>query len=158
MDTYSNFVISLDKNDISKIDREVAELGIEKYLTRQLSYMDCTKVLSNGMRMIQTLGYPYRWEMSKYVYVLEGLNDDKDYFKIWEDKLIERHNANLEYEKENPPIWYGGEKAKKAFEKKAGKHPRKGKEGKKAISNEDRLKNLTATFGKLTFKIKPPKK
>lgn len=158
MATYSNFVINLDRNDISKIDREVAELGIEKYLTRQLSYMDCTKVLPNGMRMIQTLGYPYRWEMSKYVYVLEGLNNDKDYFKIWEDKLIELHNANLEYEKENPPIWYGGEKAKKAFEKKASKHPHKGKEGKKAISNEDRLKNLTATFGKLTFKIKPPKK
>jgi hypothetical protein len=147
------------------IDQRVAEKGIEGYLNQQLVYLDCSRIIQ-GMRMMQTIGYPYQREISSYLYALETVaGNDFDFDKEWINKLLERHQANLEYEKENPPIWYGGKKAKDKWDKEHSKHPRRKKsvEGTipgmgKEISNKERLKKLSAQFGPLTFKIKPVKK
>ena len=97
------------------------------------------------------------------------INCLSDVFKLqehkeeWINKLIERHNANLEYERTNPPVWYDGKP------KKGGKRKPKAKEGdmfpeetKKAkISKaEARLKTklLGASFGFGGFKINNNKK
>ena len=168
-----DYIISLDEVDKQMIDNKVAEKGIEGYLNQQLIYLDCSRILQ-GMRMMQTIGYPYQREISSYLYALENqVNfltvEDSDVTKFnkeeWLNKLLERHQANLEYEKENPPIWYGGKKAKDKWDKEHGKHPRRKKsiEGTlpgmgKEISNKEKLKKLSAQFGNLTFKIKPPKK
>ena len=156
-----NYITSLDDSDRKIIDKKVAEKGIEEYLNQQLIYLDCSRIIK-GMRMMQTIGYPYQREISSYLYALEMHAVHKH---IWENKLLERHQINLEYEKENPPIWYGGKKAKDKWDKEHGKHPRRKKvvEGTipgmgKEISNKERLKKLSAQFGNLTFKIKPPKK
>lgn len=156
-----NYITSLDDSDHKVIDKRVAEKGIEGYLNQQLIYLDCSRIIK-GMRMMQTIGYPYQREISSYLYALEM---HAIYKHIWEDKLLERHQANLEYEKENPPIWYGGKKAKDKWDKEHGKHPRRKKvvEGTipgmgKEISNKEKLKKLSAQFGNLTFKIKLPKK
>ena len=160
-----DYITSLDDSDRDMIDQRVAEKGIEGYLNQQLVYLDCSRIIQ-GMRMMQTIGYPYQREISYYIYALETVaGNDFDFDKEWIDKLLERHQANLEYEKENPPIWYGGKKAKDKWDKEHGKHPRRKKsiEGTiagmgKEISNKEKLKKLTAQFGNLTFKIKPPKK
>ena len=159
-----DYITSLDDSDRKIIDQRVAEKGIEGYLNQQLVYLDCSRIIQ-GMRMMQTIGYPYQREISSYLYALEEFQDDSDYCKYWIDKLLERHQANLEYEKENPPIWYGGKKAKDKWDKEHSKHPRRKKsiEGTipgmgKEISNKEKLKKLSAQFGNLTFKIKPPKK
>ena len=160
-----NYITSLDDSDHKMIDQRVAEKGIEGYLNQQLVYLDCSRIIQ-GMRMMQTIGYPYQREISSYLYALETVaGNDFDFDKEWINKLLERHQANLEYEKENPPIWYGGKKAKDKWDKEHGKHPRRKKsiEGTlpgmgKEISNKERLKKLSAQFGNLTFKIKPPKK
>ena len=161
-----SYLCTLDDVDKRMIDTNVAEKGIEKYLSQQLIYLDCSRVI-NDMRMMQTIGYPYKREISSYIYALETVSgNDFDFDKEWIDKLLERHQANIEYEKSNPPIWYGGKKAKEKWLKdKAGKLPRRKKvaEGTlpgmgKEISNTQRLKNLSAQFGKLTFKLKPTKK
>jgi len=160
-----DYITSLDDSDHRMIDQKVAEKGIEGYLNQQLIYLDCSRILQ-GMRMMQTIGYPYQREISSYIYALETVaGNDFDFDKEWIDKLLKRHQANLEYEKENPPIWYGGKKAKDKWDKEHGKHPRRKKatEGTlpgmgKEISNKEKLKKLTAQFGNLTFKIKPPKK
>ena len=115
---------------------------------------------------MQTIGYPYQREISSYLYALETVaGNDFDFDEEWINKLLKRHQANLEYEKENLPVWYGGKKAKDKWDKEHGKHPRrkKGVEGTipgmgKEISNKERLKKLSVQFGNLTFKIKPPKK
>ena len=159
------YIISLDKNDTDIIDKRIAEKGIEDYLSQQLVYLDCSRIIQ-GMRMMQTIGYPYQREISSYLYALETVaGNDFDFDKEWINKLLERHQANLEYEKENPPVWYGGKKAKDKWDKENGKHPRRKKmvEGTipgmgKEISNKERLKKLNANFSGLTFKIKPPKK
>ena len=160
-----NYITSLDDSDREIIDKRVAEKGIEEYLNQQLIYLDCSRIIK-GMRMMQTIGYPYQREISSYLYALETVaGNDFDFDEEWINKLFKRHQANLEYEKENPPIWYGGKKAKDKWDKEHGKHPRRKKsiEGTlpgmgKEISNKERLKKLSAQFGNLTFKIKPPKK
>lgn len=175
LEELNEYITILDNSDHNLIDRDVAEKGIEKYLSQQLIYLDCSRVI-NGMRMMQTIGYPYQREITKYLYALENqVNfltvEDSDVSKFnkqeWIDKLLKRHQANLEYEKENPPIWYGGKKAKDKWLKdnKATKLPRRRKMvGKtipgmgKELSNRERLKLLNANFSGLTFKIKPPKK
>lgn len=109
----------LDDSDRAMIDRQVEEKGIEEYLNKQLVYLDCSRTLQ-GMRMMQTIGYPYKREIMSFLYAVEMHAVHKH---IWENKLIERHNANIEYEKENPPIWYDGKP------KKNGKRKPKAKEG-----------------------------
>ena len=160
-----DYITPLDDSDHRMIDQRVAEKGIEGYLTQQLIYLDCSRIIQ-GMRMMQTIGYPYQREISSYLYALQTVaGNDFDFDKEWIDKLLERHQANLEFEKENPPVWYGGKKAKDKWDKEHDKHPRRKKvaEGTipgmgKEISNKERLKKLSAQFGNLTFKIKPPKK
>ena len=160
-----NYITSLDDSDHKMIDKRVAEKGIEEYLNQQLIYLDCSRIIK-GMRMMQTIGYPYQREISSYLYALETVaGNDFDFDEEWINKLLKRHQANLEYEKENLPVWYGGKKAKDKWDKEHGKHPRRKKavEGTipgmgKEISNKERLKKLSAQFGNLTFKIKPPKK
>lgn len=156
-----NYITSLDDSDREIIDKRVAEKGIEGYLNQQLIYLDCSRIIK-GMRMMQTIGYPYQREISSYLYAVEMHAIHKH---IWENKLLERHQANLEYEKENPPVWYGGKKAKDKWDKEHGKHPRRKKVVEstipgmgKEISNKEKLKKLSAQFGNLTFKIKLPKK
>lgn len=160
-----DYITSLDDSDHKMIDQRVAEKGIEGYLNQQLVYLDCSRIIQS-MRMMQTIGYPYQREISSYLYALETVaGNDFDFDKEWINKLLERHQANLEYEKENPPIWYGGKKAKDKWDKEHDKHPRRKEsiEGTlpgmgKEISNKEKLKKLSAQFGNLTFKIKPPKK
>ena len=140
-----DYITSLDDSDHKMIDQRVAEKGIEGYLNQQLVYLDCSRIIQ-GMRMMQTIGYPYQREISSYIYALETVaGNDFDFDKKWINKLLERHQANLEYEKENPPIWYGGKKAKDKWDKEHGKHPRRKKsiEGTlpgmgKEISNKER--------------------
>ena len=109
----------LDDADRAMIDRRVEEKGIKEYLNQQLVYLDCSRVIQ-GMRMMQTIGYPYKREVMSFLYAVEMHSVHKH---IWENKLIERHNANIEYEKENPPIWYDSKS------KKGSKRKPKAKEG-----------------------------
>lgn len=113
------YYTDLDEFDRAMIDKRVEEKGIEEYLNQQLVYLDCSRVI-DGMRMMQTIGYPYKREICSYIYAVEMHAVHKH---TWENRLIERHNANIEYEKENPPVWYDG-KPKKSTTRK-----RKVKEG-----------------------------
>lgn len=166
----NKYIIELDDRDKQMIDNRVAEKGIENYLSQQLVYLDCTRVINN-MRMMQTIGYPYQLEISSYLYALENCvnartcNLDSFEKRLWYAKLLSLHDTNLEYEKDNPPIWYGGKKAKDEWDKKHNKLPRRRNKKEqtipglgKEISAAQRLKNLTAQFGPLTFKLKSVKK
>lgn len=159
-----DYITALDDTDHRIIDKRIAEKGIEGYLTQQLVYLDCSRIINN-MRMMQTIGYPYQREVSSYLYALETVaGNNFDFDKEWIDKLIERHQANLEFEEKNPPVWYGGKKAKDKWDKEHNKPARRKKCNEqiipgmgKEISNKERLKRLSAQFGNLTFKIKPTK-
>lgn len=167
---FEDYIIELDSIDINIANNKVDELGIEEFLTQQLYYLDCTRISNNGMRLMQTIGYPYRRELSLYLYALENKVNfltvkDSDISKFnkdyWINKLLERHTSNIEYEKENPPVWYGGKKAKDNWDKQRNKLPRRRNKKEQTIPGFDkevkaaqRLKKLATQFGTIKFKIK----
>ena len=147
-DIAKKYHTDLDDADRAMIDRRVEEKGIEEYLNQQLVYLDCSRIIQ-GMRMMQTIGYPYKREISSYTYAVckyVNENEDTEFLEIWKNKLIERHNANLEYEKENPPIWYDGKP------KKGGKRKPKAKEG-DMFPEETKKAKLSKAEAKLAAKF-----
>ena len=121
-DIIKTYHTDLDDGDKTMIDRQVEEKGIEQYLNQQLAYLDCSRI-KDGMRMMQTIGYPYKREISKYAYVIETYKNNIECIEDWTTILVDLHERNLEYEKENPPIWYDGKP------KKTSKRKPKAKEG-----------------------------
>ena len=167
LEELNDYIIPLDNTITSMIDSNVAEKGIENYLSQQLVYLDCSRIYKSGFRAMQTIGYPYRKDFSSYLYALNKAGEAGEISTAeWLNKLIKRHDANLEYEKENPPVWYGGKKAKAKWDKDNPNkllRKRKYKEQTitgfgKEISASERLKRLSANFGNLNFGIKLPKK
>ena len=144
-DIIATYKVELDKFNIDYINTQVAEKGIEEYLNQQLVYLDCSRII-NDMRMMQTIGYPYKKEMSSYIYALNEYVDDIDEHKDFTNKLIERHIANIEYEKENPPTWYGGKP------KKTNKGKQKAKEG-DMFPKETKKAKISKAESKLAAKL-----
>ena len=105
------YIIPLDDSVKRICSNSVAEYGIDKAIENQLHYLDCTRIV-NGLRLMQTIGTPYQYEMSKLAYMLDTyLSDDEDKISLYYNKIAEIHKANLKYEKDNPPIIY--DKSKK---------------------------------------------
>ena len=106
------YIIPLDDNVKRICSNSVAEYGIDKAIEIQLHYLDCTRIV-NGLRLMQTIGTPYQYEMSKLAYMLDTYlsDDDEDKISLYYNKIAEIHKANLKYEKDNPPIIY--DKSKK---------------------------------------------
>lgn len=156
---FEQYITILDKYDTNMIDKRVEEKGLIECLDKQLVYLDCSRIYDNGMRAMQTIGYPYQRELTTYLYLLDKCS--AEIRNEYEEKLISIHKANLEYEQNNPPIWYGGKKAKAEWERKSDKLPRRRKCKEqtfagfgKELTAEERLKRLSTSFPKLNFKIK----
>ena len=90
-----NYITSLDDSDRKVINQRVAEKGIEGYLNQQLIYLDCSRIINN-MRMMQTIGYPYKRYISIYLYILNNILDNNKYSE-YENKLISLHLKNLDF-------------------------------------------------------------
>ena len=143
---------SLDSIDINSINKQVVEKGIDKFLSQQLIYCDCSRVV-NGLRLIQTVGYPYTREISIYTYAV-SLIDDYNKRKHYEDKLVELHNSNIEYEK-TTTIWYKDKKQKE------NKHPRRKDYDNKTTNSstkkptaKESLNSKLINYANVKFKIK----
>lgn len=106
------YIIPLDDNVKRICSNSAAEYGIDKAIENQLHYLDCTRIV-NGLRLMQTIGTPYQYEMSKLAYMLDTYlsDDEEDKLSLYYNKIAEIHKANLKYEKDNPPIIY--DKSKK---------------------------------------------
>lgn len=105
------YIIPLDASIKNICTNAVAEYGIDKAIENQLHYLDCTRIV-NGLRLMQTIGTPYQYEMSKLAYILDTyLSDEEDKLSLYYNKIAELHKANLKYEKDNPPLIY--DKSKK---------------------------------------------
>lgn len=113
LDDIRQYTVPLDKGQFNIIEQNLAQYdNPHEYLDRVLLYLDCTRLYPNGMRAMQTVGYPYRHEISVYLHVL-NLIEDEAIKKEYEDKLIERHDANIAYESEHGTIWYDKQKKNK---------------------------------------------
>ena len=157
---FDDYNIELDKFDIKMLNNEVVEKGVENYLSLLLVYLDCSRIINN-MRMMQTIGYPYKRYISIYLYILNNILDN-DKYSEYENKLISLHLKNLDYEKENPPIIYD-KKGFNEFKSKTNKHPRKRKVKEQIIPGfgndiSSSLKTKLAGCANVKFSIKLPNK
>ena len=148
------YICPLERFDIDIINRNILDFGLDKVLENQFKYVDCTRTV-NGRRLSQTIGFPYMNEISRTIYLIQNFFQDTMDEKL--QKLLDIHNKNIEYEKENPPIWYGGKENKKKFDKFVkDKKSKSSKDGKLTVSAAER--KLALKIGKinaLKFTLKP---
>lgn len=151
------YIIPLDASIKNICTNAVAKYGIDKAIENQLHYLNCTRIV-NGLRLMQTIGTPYQYEMSKLAYIINTyLSDDEDKISLYYNKTAELHKANLKYEKDNPPLIY--DKSKKV--KNARTTRKKAKEAtiEGFESNQVQQKSLNADIrkailGNIKLKIK----
>lgn len=146
-----------DAFTIEFIPHEIESVGLNCFLEYSLKTLDCTRVWDNGMRPMQTIGYPYIHEISQFIYTVityveKSEQDD------WFNRLLKQHNINVEYEKTNPPKWYD-KKAKDKFDKTV-KNKTKVKHkqtdtSKKLSAAEKKLAAKVAKLNSLSINIKP---
>lgn len=115
------YTMQLDNIDKKLCSGYVARLGIDGAIESQFKRLDCSKV-KDGLRLMQTIGVPYTYEMSKLAFILYTYlsEDEEDKLKAYLDRLVQLHKDNLKYEETNPPIVY--DKSKKV---KNARTPRK---------------------------------
>lgn len=115
------YTMQLDNIDKKLCSGYVARLGINGAIESQFKRLDCSRV-KDGLRLMQTIGVPYTYEMSKLAFILYTYlsEDEEDKLKAYLDRLVQLHKDNLKYEETNPPIVY--DKSKKV---KNARTPRK---------------------------------
>ena len=115
------YTMQLDNIDKKLCSGYVARLGIDGAIESQFKHLDCSRV-KDGLRLMQTIGVPYTYEMSKLAFILYTYlsEDEEDKLKAYLDRLVQLHKDNLKYEEANPPIVY--DKSKKV---KNARTPRK---------------------------------
>lgn len=162
------YIDELDSFMISFVPYEIQRVGLEEFLEYNFNNLDCTRICKDGLRPMQTIGYPYRKLITEIVFTIKNyVEEDKqnEYF----ERLLKRHSDNLEYEQTNPPIWYGTEKDRRKYEKQYGssdsskpkrKHTKQQDIDfpdmpKKQTVAEKKLAARIAKINALSFKIKP---
>lgn len=115
------YTMQLDNIDKKLCSGYVARLGIDGAIESQFKRLDCSRV-KDGLRLMQTIGVPYTYEISKLAFILYTYlsEDEEDKLKAYLDRLVKLHKDNLKYEETNPPIVY--DKSKKV---KNARTPRK---------------------------------
>lgn len=149
----AKYIIPLDKSQYIAIEKEVERDGFETVFNRYLHYLDCTRVGKvSGMRLQQTIGYPYMSDMSKMCYLLDTFNPSDELYAL----VNKRHQDNLAYEKDNPPVWYDKKHSQAAFErkyrKKAQNDAKKNTRSRESSASK-KLKAAAVRLNKLKFKI-----
>lgn len=101
------YTMQLDNIDKKLCSGYVARLGIDGAIESQFKRLDCSRV-KDGLRLMQTIGIPYTYEMSKLAFILYTYlsEDEEDKLKTYLNRLVQLHKDNLKYEETNPPIVY----------------------------------------------------
>ena len=152
----------------SFVQHEIKSVGLDSFLKYNFHSLDCTRVCKDGLRPMQTIGYPYRHAITETVFTIKNYVEENKQDEYLE-RLLKRHSDNLEYEQTNPPIWYGTEKDRRKYEKQySGSDSSKSKRKrakqqdidfsdmpKKQTVAEKKLAARVAKINALSFKIKP---
>lgn len=143
-------LLTLEDADRNLTKYEAEQVGLENYIQKQIDYLDVSRVLAENtkFRIIQTIDYLYKVTISKTHYAI-SLVEDLDERKVWLHKLAERHRANIEYEKENPPLVY---KKKSATKSKKANSPVEKSKPKETVAQQ-KLKQRAIKLGTLKLKM-----
>lgn len=109
--------------------KDISTCGADEFVTKACVRLDCSRIV-NDMRMMQTIGSPYRYEVTRTLigidYALQQGWIDENKKDEYVSKLVALHKRNLKYEEDNPPIVYD---KKKGLKKTTCTTRKKAKEG-----------------------------
>lgn len=123
------YTMQIDEQVQAMAVKDVSTCGADEFVTKACVRLDCSRIMDN-MRMMQTIGTPYQYEVSRTLYginyALEQGWIDENKRDEYVSKLVALHKRNLKYEEENPPIIYN---KKKGLKKTTRTTRKKAKEG-----------------------------
>ena len=123
------YTMQIDEQVQAMAVKDVSTFGADEFVTKACVRLDCSRIMDN-MRMMQTIGTPYQYEVSRTLYginyALEQGWIDENKRDEYVSKLVVLHKRNLKYEEENPPIIYD---KKKGLKKTTRTTRKKAKEG-----------------------------
>lgn len=123
------YTMQIDEQVQAMAVKDVSTFGADEFVTKACVRLDCSRI-KDDMRMMQTIGTPYQYEVSRTLYginyALEQGWIDENKRDEYVSKLVVLHKRNLKYEEENPPIIYD---KKKGLKKTTRTTKKKDKEG-----------------------------
>ena len=123
------YTMVIDEQVKAMAIKDVSTCGADEFVTRACVRLDCSRI-KDDMRMMQTIGTPYQYEVSRTLYginyALEQGWIDENKRDEYVSKLVALHKRNLKYEEDNPPIVYD---KKKGLKKTTRTTRKKAKEG-----------------------------
>lgn len=123
------YTMLIDEQVKAMAIKDISTCGVDEFVAKACVYLDCSRIKDN-MRMMQTIGTPYQYEVSRTLYginyALEQGWIDENKRDEYVSKLVALHKRNLKYEEDNPPIVYD---KKKGLKKTTRTTRKKAKEG-----------------------------
>lgn len=142
----SKYITRIDDVDKRMALNRLKKNDIKTIVDKDIAFLDCTRQVDNKP-IIQTIDHTYRYIISKLIYLITNIELSESEYKLYVDKIKERHKTNIEYEKEHTPIVYDKSKTKN--------NKRTTKEKKTKELKEDNNKALrTALLKTLKFGVK----
>lgn len=121
--------MNIDEQVKTMAIKDVSTFGAEEFVTKACVRLDCSRIV-NDMRMMQTIGTPYQYEVGRTLYGIDYALEqgwiDENKRDEYISKLVALHKRNLKYEKDNSPIIYD---KKKVVKKTTRTTRKKAKEG-----------------------------
>ena len=123
------YTMVIDEQVKAMAIKDISICGADEFVTKACVRLDCSRI-KDDMRMMQTIGTPYQYEVSRTLYginyALEQGWIDENKRDEYVSKLVALHKRNLKYEEDNPPIIYD---KKKGLKKTTRTTRKKAKEG-----------------------------
>lgn len=110
------YTMVIDEQVQAMAIKDISTCGADEFVDKAYVRLDCSRIV-NDMRMMQTIGTPYQYEVSRTLYGIgyafeQGwINENKRDEYI--SKLVALHKRNLKYEGDNPPVIYEKKKGVK---------------------------------------------
>lgn len=123
------YTMVIDEQVKAMAIKDISTCGTDEFVTKACVLLNCSRI-KDDMRMMQTIGTPYQYEVSRTLYginyALEQGWIDENKRDEYVSKLVALHKRNLKYEEDNPPIVYD---KKKGLKKTTRTTRKKAKEG-----------------------------
>lgn len=123
------YTMIIDEQVQAMAIKDISTCGADEFVAKACVRIDCSRIV-NDMRMMQTIGTPYQYEVTRTLY---GINYalkqgwiDENKRDEYVSKLVALHKRNLKYEEDNPPVIY---EKKKGVKKVTRTTRKKAKEG-----------------------------
>lgn len=123
------YTMVIDEQVKAMAIKDISTCGADEFVAKACVRLDSSRI-KDDMRMMQTIGTPYQYEVSRTLYginyALEQGWIDENKRDEYVSKLVALHKCNLKYEEDNPPIVYD---KKKGLKKTTRTTRKKAKEG-----------------------------